>query len=61
MDDTRTALQVLRTSGYRCAFRDESGRRCGAPASLAVHPTPAPNPRPMIAVCRAHAVEVVTQ
>ncbi len=55
MNDTLTRLRVLRAAGYRCGFRGEDRRPCGAPASLVAHPAPAPNIAPMIAVCKQHA------
>ena len=55
MLDALTRLRVLRHSGYRCGFRDASGRKCGQSAALVAHPKPAPDPAPMIAVCKQHA------
>ena len=55
MTDALTRIRVLRLAGFRCSFRDVSGQVCGATASLVAHPSPMPNPAPMIAVCRDHA------
>ena len=46
-------LRVLRLAGYRCQFFDGAGR-CGAPAASVAHPSPPPNPEPLIAVCDHH-------
>ena len=58
---TMTArLRVLRLSGYRCQFSDGSGR-CGAPAANVAHPSPPPDPEPLIAVCDHHLAVLYAQ
>ena len=47
-------LRILRVSGYRCQFSEVSGSFCGAPAANVAHPSPPPDPEPLIAVCDHH-------